>query len=103
MCDSDEEGTTFFRQRPIDEIEGHFLPYLALAYKEWALEVGDAEERASKFNVHIYENRGGLRILFLAKREPDERLLKGGRCRNGQDVQFTVTSDLKIERKNYFK
>ena len=79
------------------------LPYLELAYKEWALEVGDAEERASKFKVLIYENCGGFKILFLAKRETDELGLRGGRCRNGQDVQFTITSDLKIESKSYFK
>jgi len=102
MCNSEEgeEGAALVVPRPIDEIEGRLLPFLALAYREWTLEVG---ERASKFKVLVFENCGGFRIVFLAKREIDERGLMGGRCRNGQDVEFNITADLKIESKSYFK
>ena len=79
------------------------LPFIEVAFRQWSADVGDAKERSQKFGIHVTKTDGGALVSFIAQREPQEIGLKGGRCKNGQDVRYEITDDLLLKKTSYFK
>jgi len=94
---------TYRRPTPLAVFDGKLLPFIQATYLEWVngLDVAPIMEN---FNIRVNRDiQGGVRVLFHAKRQPDEIGLKGGRCKNGQDIEFRVNSELKVIGYSFFK
>ena len=91
------------RPIPLAALDGKMFKYVQAAFLVWSKDVPGANTSLVNYKITVYREPAGVRVCFTAKRQADELGLKGGRCRNGRDVQYKVDDDFVVIGHSFFK